>query len=92
MVLFLCQNRGEYNQFVFPAEHGLIAEILPSVCPPQCRAFGRDLLEGKSNSPLIPGGRGKLRLKMTSALLLSLKLQSCQDRHFVIIEEISVIN
>ena len=33
-------------------------EILPSVqcSPSQCMAFGRDLVEGKSKSPLYPTG------------------------------------
>ena len=85
MVLFLCQNRGDYNQFVFPAEHGLIAKILPSVHPTR----SAELLAGICWKVKVPANPwGKLWLKMTSALLLSLKLQSCQDRHFVIIEEI----
>ena len=55
--VFEPNQRGCNHSFV-SAGWGLIVEILPSVqcSPSQCMAFGRDLVEGKSKSPLYPTG------------------------------------
>ena len=69
---FRAQITGIITSSFVPAGPGLIVEIFFTICsPPHCRAFGRDLLEGKSKSPLFASSGGVLTNAYCTILVIS---------------------